>query len=276
MVGRSRPHANGIFASSLRTRRGARSSSSRSATSQRGFIQSWESSGRERRMIRRTDIAPNPSQPANSAATVAQIANRSFGSLKIPNHGAFGETISRTVLAAASARGVEIGDVGRTIVGAAVGTASRVPGPYEVGAAKDGVATSAGRIASRIGLHDATSGMSRRAPSDTTHTRCREIAEPRSITRVTPSAASSTTVALPRMRRTERPAEVVSPENAENMAGIVLLPPADTRAADALAELVDFAVTQVGVRHSEKRRDGLLGGTAEIRTDHVLQRIVTR
>src|SRR5678815_3155407 len=150
-------------------------------------------------MIRRTDNAPNASQLANSRATVAQIPNRSVGSLRIPNNGVSGETISRTVLAAVSLRGVETGDPGTAMAGAPIGATDgtlAAVGPADVGAPSEGAATSDGRTARRIGLHDASTGMSRSAPSDTNHTRCRETAEPRSMTRVTPSAARSTTVAL--------------------------------------------------------------------------------
>ena len=48
------------------------------------------------------------------------------------------------------------------------------------------------------------------------------------------------------------------------------------RATDPIAELVDFGVAQIGVRHSEQRRDSLLGRPAEIRPDDVLERIVAR
>jgi hypothetical protein len=72
-------------------------------------------------MIRRTDIAPNASQPANSRATAAQIPNRSFGSLRIPNQGVFGDTMSRTVFAAVSTRAEEIGDARPAITGATFG-----------------------------------------------------------------------------------------------------------------------------------------------------------
>src|SRR5215213_3877246 len=106
MVGVRSPHANGIFASSLRTRRGALSRPRRSATSQSGLVHSGASRTRDRRMIRCTDMAPYASQPANITATVAQIANRSFGSLRIPNHGVFGETMSRTVLTVAETFGL--------------------------------------------------------------------------------------------------------------------------------------------------------------------------
>ena len=57
IVGTNSPHANGIFASSLRRRRGGSSSASRSETSQRGVSQSSVSSGRARFTIRRTTSA---------------------------------------------------------------------------------------------------------------------------------------------------------------------------------------------------------------------------
>jgi hypothetical protein len=132
-------------------------------------------------MIRLTDIAPYVSKPANSIATVSQIPNSSFGSLRIPNHGVFGDTMSRTVFAAASIRAVDAGDLGLEIVGAMVAgpDASGAPrdGPRVVGAPTGGGA-SGGRIVRRSGLHDASTGMSRRAPSETNHTRWREIADP--------------------------------------------------------------------------------------------------
>jgi hypothetical protein len=40
-----------------------------------------------------------------------------------------------------------------------------------------------GRIASRIGLHDASAGISNSAPSDTNHTEVARDREPRSIAR---------------------------------------------------------------------------------------------
>jgi hypothetical protein len=140
-------------------------------------------------------------------ATVAQIANSTFGSLKSPNHGMLGDTMPRTVFTVASTRGDgDDGDAGPPEVGAAAvageATGATVSGPYSTGAPAAGV-VSAGRIARRNGLHDASTGISSRAPSETNHTRWRETADPRSMTRVTAMAASNRSVALARIITTD-------------------------------------------------------------------------
>src|SRR5215213_7982699 len=163
------------------------------------------------------------------------MANRTVGLLKMPNHCILGDTMLRTVFTVASTFGTDVEDGGAATIGAGAGAGAgatagvAIAGVGALGAeaveGADSNASIGGRIASRIGLHDASAGISNRAPSDTNHTRWREIAEPRSIARVTTSAASNTTVAFARIMSTERPAVAVSPENPENMAGIFLYLP---------------------------------------------------
>src|SRR5215204_820376 len=87
-------------------------------------------------------------------------------------------------------------------------------------------------------------------------------------------AATSTSVAFARIIITESPADVLSPEKPEKRAGIVVLPPAQPRAADLIAERVYLTVADVGIRHPEKRGDGLFGGSAEVGANDVLERVV--
>jgi hypothetical protein len=134
------------------------------------------------------------------------------------------------------------------------------------------VATSAdGRIARRSGVHDESAGISSSDPSDTNHTRWRAIAEPRSIVRVTARAASRMRVAFTRIMTTERPALAESPEK---IAGIVRLPPALPSAADTVAEIVDFGVRHVCVRHPEQGCHGLFSRAAEVGADDVFESVV--
>src|SRR5215204_1887473 len=89
-------------------------------------------------------------------------------------------------------------------------------------------------------------------------------------------AATSTSVAFARIIITESPADVLSPEKPEKRAGIVVLPPAEPRAADLVAERVHLTVADVGIRHPKKRGDGLFGGAAEVRPNDVLECVVAR
>ena len=146
----------------------------------------------------------------------------------MPNHGVSGETMSRTVFTVAVTFGDVASGAGAIVDGAAVELGPVPLGaltpdcPRVAGAPISDGASTGGRIASRNGLQDASAGINSRAPSATNHTRCREMAEPRSIARVTPRAASRTSVAFARIMSTERPADVVSAENPEKRAGIGL------------------------------------------------------